>query len=901
MDASASAVGRNGNGKRKYEHGPVMRVSSPFINTASSSYQEACSKPFNGRKFVFQPLATSNRLSGDDTSHRCEPPAVPHETTTGGPASAGQFTFVVSTADNFLPGQRYRTARYSRQTSVSLGDDGEPAHKRLRLTCETQQAQKPILRPSRPIAISDQVNSDIWQGILSYCDPKLLLKLKTINSAFYRLLSDRSAIWKQSRQNYFGADMPDCPQGLTEQQYVDLLAGRGCQSRTCPNENTTRVFWTFQTRLCPKCFKERTIRADDLPLQRCHSIYLSNIKDSADTRVQLWELLPMARSDGRRYMQPRPVDVTTNSWRGGSNSRHFAFLKSSYAQLEDMYLDFVASSPQSNDALKGWVEGVRRQTMAFMTEVQQIEAWYKVRNGADRDLQQVRIDFFETRAAQLSPPLQSRILWNMAAFRRVIRVPQAPSERSWNTLKAKILPYREQAEQVEQFKIAMAHRDHSRFSPSIRLSEKLHDHRSGRSKWVRTLQPEQTFVLELGQEVFARCLDDKVADEDLLLMCLNGVYHVYEQLKKTSKCPVGLNFDGTTGPYILTLDDARMIVEDVFMKEISPRSQRGETVFRGLRCRGCHRSDFIKTWSFTAAFEHILEAHSQQIGEGLEFWRFAVPFGSCKLRDGRDGPLRFPWYSVPWPKCLPLAPSHQETREMGHWHPDSNEVYTPLRVRNTISAFEGRQPRHNGLPGSDFVGNIVSAATALKGLWLDGTCQMKIALKYAADRYVSTLGTVAPISLLKESVERLRHANPAIELRFRCGVCVGDGGVVQSAKHVKYKLPIETLLIHWEEKHHNSDRVWSQNLMSLPSDSVLMERIEEADGRLQHEKDRAKNRTAELPSNLRKRPRLKGNVVMQTRLASEALDELFARRHPNPSESNVGKPACRTTVAATER
>ncbi|EXJ95870.1 hypothetical protein A1O1_00995 [Capronia coronata CBS 617.96] len=875
MDAPAPSVRRNGKGKRRYERGPFIRVGSPFINTDSTSYETASPKASEPSSFVSQLSASTRQALDASIRDRALSPGSP-TVASRSPTPANALTFVISTTGDFKAGQRGGVRQSDHQSLLSV-EAAEPTAKRPRLDIPIPPDQKPTLRPSRPLANSDQVHSDVWQTVFGYCEPKLLLEAKTINSAFYRLLSDRSAIWKASRQNHFGADMPDCPQGLTEQQYVDLLAGRGCQSGTCPNENTARVFWTFQVRLCAKCFKERTMRADELPLQRKHNIPLWKDGNSEEARVQLWELLPMARSDGRRYMRPRSVDESTNDWAASSNTHHFAFLKSSYADLEASYLDLVSRSSTDNHAIQEWAKGIHKQTMAFMAEVKATETWYMSLSTPDKDLQQVRIDFFEARAAQLSPPMNSQILWNMAAFRRVVRVPQAPSERSWNTLRAKIIPYQEQAEQVEKFKTTMANRGLSRLCPSVRLFQKLHDHRSGH-KQPRPLQSEQTFVLRLGDAQFAGCVEDKVADADLLLLCLKRVYEAYEQLKATGDCPNGLNFDGTTGPYVLTLDDARMIVTEILMEKISPRSQRGEVVFRGLKCRGCRRSDFVKTWAFTGAFEHMLEAHAQQVGEGLEFWRFAVPYGTWKpLEDGRE-PFHFPWYTVPWPRCLPLVPAHHNTRELDPWHPDSTESYARLAVRTTASAFEGRQPQGNGISATDFTGNLVFAARSLRGVWLDGACQMKIALKYAVDRYASALATEAPLSMFRASFESVREANPAIDLRFRCGVCVGDEDIIQSAKHVKYRVAIEILLTHWEEKHQRGEASWSQSLMCLPSDSEVMEQIAAADESLQQEKELAKARTAELPKNVRKRPKLKANVVMQTRSANEALRELFPRR-----------------------
>ncbi len=63
--------------------------------------------------------------------------------------------------------------------------------------------------------------------------------------------------------------------------------------------------------------------------------------------------------------------------------------------------------------------------------------------------------------------------------------------------------------------------------------------------------------------------------------------------------------------------------------------------------------------------------------------------------------------------------------------------------------------------------------------------------------------------------------------------------------------------------------------MLLPSDSEVSEMIVEADQRLQVEQEATQERVSEASKHAKKRPRLKGNVVMQARLARTAFDELF--------------------------
>jgi len=526
--------------------------------------------------------------------------------------------------------------------------------------------------------------------------------------------------------------------------------------------------------------------------------------------------------------------------------------------------------------------------MEFMVEVDSLETWYKRQKISDSIVHNIREHFFISRAAELSPPMKRSVLWKMAAFRRSLKVQTPPTERSWNTLKAKILPYRLHAEIVEQYELDMlqgsgrfSHTGISSSTPTaIKLYRQLHEHRSGLA-----MKPEQEFVLELGRREFKRCLENKVADADLVLLCLKNVFETYGSL---SEVPDGLNYDGTYGRYRLSLDDARMIVEEVMEKHIPKMSLRGGRVFQSFRCRGCRRRDFIRSWSFVEAFEHMLQVHATVVGQGLEFWQFAVPY----IRDldeftRRDHGAGFPWYTVAWPRCLPLIPVHQDPWALDSWHPTISIPFEEYAQKASVSAFEDRIPRPTEIAHDDFIGNLLHAAKTLNGAWLEGPCQMKIALKYAVDLYSPGHMLEPPLSKFAACLELFHDANPAIELRFRCGACVGEASVYRTARQVKYKISVEALLSHWEEKHLTGGHKWSQSLLQLPSDTEVMQQIREIDQKLRQDREATRERTEQLQlaENVRKRPRLKASLVMNARSPGEIFDQLFDRVNESGSQN----------------
>lgn len=576
------------------------------------------------------------------------------------------------------------------------------------------------------------------------------------------------------------------------------------------------------------------------------------------------------------------IDMSRNMWTQDV-WRQYVFLESAYTTLETEYLALRHANP-TNTVVKEWLESTYEKVMAFMKEAAGLEKWNANQSQEKPDYYQTRGDFFEERAAALNPPMERDVLWNMAAFRNFLKIQSPPTERSWARLRAQILPYRHQAEQVLEYKDVMddsplGYDDvdgHSR--DILRSWMNLKRHRQGRKRIPCYFQPEQSFVLGIAQKELQKCLDSGVADEDLLLLTLHNVYVAHQLIEDR---PIGLNYDGTRGPYQLSLDDARMVVEDVIEARIEPTSQRGAVVFSHLRCRGCRRRDFTKTWSFTDAFEHILNTHAMLVGEGLEFWKFAVPF-IREQADWRPAPRevnatksidRFPWYSQPWPQCLPLVPAHREPWTLDKWQPAISETYIELEKPPTISAFRGRAPAPNSFVDTDFVANIRFAAQVLNGAWLNDECQMKIALKYAMERWKLVSWTKPPVELFTLSMASIQEVNPTINLQFRCGVCVKEGVVNQNARQVKYRIAVDDLLAHWQTKHE--DQLDWTEAINLPCDNEVERILDKANAKLQQEKDAARQRRAKMEDDIRKRPKLKNNVVINSRLARDVFDELF--------------------------
>lgn len=726
----------------------------------------------------------------------------------------------------------------------------------------------------RPLKNAEDVHKDIWTNILSCCPPRFLLQAKTVNSLFYGILSQQS-LWRHTRNQHLSADLPPCPEGINEQQYTDLLVGKGCQSASCRRENTVATNWALLVRLCPDCLMSKTIRNQDLPVSRVHFIGSKSLA----------ECLPMLLVTASHRSEPREVrnnhDDNTPEYSDSGRSSTYRFLRSSYDRLETEYLN-LQKTGASEAEIAVWYKEKSDVTMRQMKDRGQIHYWTLNNpfNLQAMDTRVLRRPFFEARAQELDPPIARSTLERFESFQKALATQNGPTIRSWETLKAKILPLRKEAEELEQ----ALKRVERPASDDIWTT--LSDHRGDASKLLPVLKPEQEFVVDIARKELKRCRDEGVADSDLVLLTLK---HVHQRYYSRERTPHGLNYNGKHGPYMLSLDDCRLILDFVIKKEISAYSQQGARVYNRFRCPACvSAKERGRYFSFTGCFEHLLNHHGKTVGDGPEFWRYALAErpqrGVYWYRT-----LPFPWYTVRWPRCLPILPGHQDPTLLEPWDPASDRPYIREQV-STTSVFEGRHVNAK-VEAASFLELFKHAAQAMTGIRLTGHALTRIALQFAVD--ASQQRDLAQPSLMDfmDVVPEVQGINPAMDFRFRCGACMAKGDQKSSARHVKHNIPLAPLFLHWTKCHDDdapararrqeaedapgSQAKWVENFMHLPTDSELYELIIESDQSLEREKESI--RAAAAAGNARKKPKAKASVVLATPSAMEAFDSLFPR------------------------
>ncbi|KPI45874.1 uncharacterized protein AB675_338 [Cyphellophora attinorum] len=780
-------------------------------------------------------------------------------------------------------------------TFVSVGvDTSSPGNPPKRLkTQETRFSpsttkytnKRAVFNQARPPKNADEINHDIWTTILSFSHPRFLIRAKTVSKAWYNIL-ERESIWRHSRLLHFDENVPECPDGITEQQYADLLCGRGCQSASCPREKTTAVCWALLVRLCPDCLQAKTIRLQDLPQTRRYTCGPAGI--GATVSQPLEDALPMLFSSTSHRTELREVrsnNAGQLSYADLSRIGTYRFSRSAYNALEAEYL---AMQSQLNDqGMLDWFKKKQEPTLKNMSERAKIATWAQRAPSPNSGVLRQRAEFFIAKAEELDPPMAESTLKCFTAYRNALTSRNAPTDRAWEILRSKIEPLRPRAEALDK-----AARKTPPPADADTQWNLLKRHRIGYPD-PRPLPvvPEQQAVLSLARPIFQRHMHMKVADADLLLTTLKAVYHEYQKLEQK---PRGTNFDGRVGEYRLSLDDARMIVDHVIARELSPRSSRGVAVLDKLRCGACVNSKSRdKHYNFEKLFEHLLGVHGQTVGpeedESQQFWRYALadrPHHTTSWN--RVG--QFPWYTVEWPAALPIFDENPRINDLP---PSGSSAPVPK------SAFEGRKATMDGAStGLTFVDFFKYAAQKLHGLRMPGPALTKIALQFAINMSAERQLELPNLRAFLEAVPEIQRLNPSMDFKFNCGACTRTSNGKGSSRYVANKIPYEALAIHWSRRHEiawspvrrrrgaeqNSSldgdhvdghdvRHWTEDFWQLPSNVQIAEEIAACDAKLAERKRDLEN----IGKNARRMSKLKSGVVLATRPASEVFDELFVK------------------------
>lgn len=317
-----------------------------------------------------------------------------------------------------------------------------------------------------------------------------------------------------------------------------------------------------------------------------------------------------------------------------------------------------------------------------------------------------------------------------------------------------------------------------------------------------------------------------------------------------------------------------MIVQEVLEPETKEWANplRTRVALSSFKCAGCPRKDCKTKYSFVKGFEHIHTAHAQFVGEDAEFAMFAKPYPRYSAHDN------FPWYTVLWPRYLPLVASHHKVSRQDKWMPDADVPYVQAKESSTVSAFDGREALDNpSISASDFAGNLAFAASKFKSTLLDINAQTRIVLQYALDRHATVHGLDMPeLADFTACLRQIKEANKKFDLKYRCGSCSRQTNVARTTKFIKSPVQFHELEEHFQRKHSDGD--WTIDMMDLPDGPQLLDLIVDGDAELATNQALVLAREEIAKRSLRKRPCPKANVTLSTPKSMDIFDTLYIKK-----------------------
>ena len=663
------------------------------------------------------------------------------------------------------------------------------------------------LRINNPVKAC--VHEDIWAKIFTYCTPRTLLMLRTVDKRFNDLLNKYPQIWKQSRIETFGVECPPLPTNLLradlltrpinlsepdwqarqncflEMQYADLIDGFGCHGSGCL-DNARKVYWLFQRRFCQQCLMKRFSSGKSLAFMAYKCVDLPRI---------LYSLPHCSMDSWNRYhkvtsSQTRDLGYDTNAFKAAYN--HVQTLRSSGAQP---------------DELNDWFKTEREKSQVKMAEISRLEAFFE-KAKKDKGTQSVktkssRIAYFESRALEMEPPMPANVLYLIHAFQTSVVVPRPPTALSWEQLLPKLKEQREFAEEIA------ADEASDPDPPTIAELQKHEARKISRNDNQRL--PGELVVLyqiadEVMEEVWKYWFSDNVPPRELVPIMLKEIRRRYKGP------PTQLGTTHGEVEYTLIMDDA----QKVFDLKIQPFFEsRGfsltEPTNRVYKCPICGVKKKSATLSFHELIPHIVKAHSETTTGEFRAWR--VP------KDNKWKPC---WYSIEWPHNIPLITDPRKAT--GSWDLNSTEdhIMAPLNQRSG-DPFHKRTVDH--LKSRGFVDDVIHVLDVLEELNLGDEYKSQLAYEYALRMAMKTDGrslndaelrAKVPFETLLSLQERLLLGDHQGAFgKISCASCplMIRNGVKTPAR----QMPLGELIKHFKDRTGHSRHDWFDSFFGFPT------------------------------------------------------------------------------------
>ncbi|RDB29356.1 hypothetical protein Hypma_016115 [Hypsizygus marmoreus] len=298
-------------------------------------------------------------------------------------------------------------ARKKRKLDAStLGPDSEEHDLEL-----SKKPQKKRRKQGRLAALID-MPIDVLFEIFGHLRPYDLLKLSRMTKEFRSMLMHKSSlsVWKAALAQV--PDLPPCPPGMTEPQWVNLVFDPHCHF--CLTPGVRIIEWRLRMRICAKCIKQHTREAFII------------------------KSFP-AELDDVEYFLPEKFIPT----RAGKKHRR-GYLISEYNRVKSEY-----EALEGPEARQAYIVERRRIMAEIEAHSDLCETWAQNQiEDRSLELQQLRDERFRAIVKELEA-----LGWgqDIAGIRRpdsladheLVRKPQRLTKRIWNRIQGPIIEFME--------------------------------------------------------------------------------------------------------------------------------------------------------------------------------------------------------------------------------------------------------------------------------------------------------------------------------------------------------------------------------------------------------------------------------------------------------------------------
>lgn len=295
--------------------------------------------------------------------------------------------------------------------------------------------------------------------ILEFTPPSFLAKARLISKPFKDYVDSFTSIYVNLRKENFGSDMPAPPEGISEQQYNDLLGGKkGCLNQGCNDKKAIRTHWSWYKRWCWDCWKSKIEREDRVMKSRGSLFGRANL-------TKMLECIPVGMHDS--FLKPHDYVENPDARPRGAPRLYKYYLTEDIEQIIKEF-DALTPAPYVENpehsaaeraaalaAHQELTDGLEAKRAAFfaerkakndehMTQVKKIEAGIRGRRARNRnpydENRNARKELFSRRAKEDLSHIDINFVERTVAYKAATRIfRDAGTERGWLTLKPKII------------------------------------------------------------------------------------------------------------------------------------------------------------------------------------------------------------------------------------------------------------------------------------------------------------------------------------------------------------------------------------------------------------------------------------------------------------------------------